>query len=230
MDVAHHSLSNSKFDGDLLRGLVMRIATWNVNSMKARLHHVLEYCKAGHTDIILAQELKLTDENFPVDAFREIGWQVATHGQKTYNGVAILSPHEISDVICGLDGEPEDDMHDMHDESDVENLLCSWPDDTGDEQHKGNMCSSSQSRENHCRENDVGQVSMCKDIKPESGNPENINIFQALDGKIDRNVKNAMKRKNNQKCHLFHCFTVLSCDKLSRVIVNSRTLRLRGGI
>ncbi len=88
----------------------MRIATWNVNSMKARLHHVLEYCKAGHTDIILAQELKLTDENFPVDAFREIGWQVATHGQKTYNGVAILSPHEISDVICGLDGEPEDEQ------------------------------------------------------------------------------------------------------------------------
>lgn len=88
----------------------MRIATWNVNSMKARLHHVLEYCKAGHTDIILAQELKLTDENFPVDAFREIGWQVATHGQKTYNGVAILSPHEISDIMCGLDGEPEDEQ------------------------------------------------------------------------------------------------------------------------
>lgn len=88
----------------------MRIATWNVNSMKARLHHVLKYCKAGHTDIILAQELKLTDENFPVDAFREIGWQVATHGQKTYNGVAILSPHEISDIMCGLDGEPEDEQ------------------------------------------------------------------------------------------------------------------------
>lgn len=88
----------------------MRIATWNVNSMKARLHHVLEYCKAGHTDIILAQELKLTDENFPVDAFREIGWQMATHGQKTYNGVAILSPHEISDIMCGLDGEPEDEQ------------------------------------------------------------------------------------------------------------------------
>ena len=88
----------------------MRIATWNVNSMKARLHHVLEYCKAGHTDIVLAQELKLTDENFPIDAFKDIGWNVATHGQKTYNGVAILTPHEISDVTRGLAGEPEDEQ------------------------------------------------------------------------------------------------------------------------
>ena len=88
----------------------MRIATWNVNSMKARLHHVLDYCKAGHTDILLAQELKLTDENFPVSAFTEIGWHVATHGQKTYNGVAILSPHKIEDVSRGLAGEPEDEQ------------------------------------------------------------------------------------------------------------------------
>ena len=88
----------------------MRIATWNVNSMKARLHHVLDYCKAGHTDVILAQELKLTDENFPKDAFAEIGWNVETHGQKTYNGVAILSPHPITDVARGLDGEPEDEQ------------------------------------------------------------------------------------------------------------------------
>ena len=88
----------------------MRIATWNVNSMKARLHHVLDYCKGGHTDVILAQELKLTDENFPVDAFAEIGWNVATHGQKTYNGVAILSPHEITDITRGLEGEEEDDQ------------------------------------------------------------------------------------------------------------------------
>ena len=88
----------------------MRIASWNVNSMKARLHHVLDYCKAGHTDVILAQELKLTDENFPVEAFQEIGWNVATHGQKTYNGVAILSPHEIENVEIGLQGDDEDEQ------------------------------------------------------------------------------------------------------------------------
>ena len=77
----------------------MRIASWNVNSMKARLSHVLDYCKAGHTDVILAQELKLTDDNFPIDAFKEIGWNVATHGQKTYNGVAILSKITISKIL-----------------------------------------------------------------------------------------------------------------------------------
>jgi len=88
----------------------MRIASWNVNSMKARLHHVLDYCKAGHTDVILAQELKLTDENFPVDAFRDIGWNVATHGQKTYNGVAILSPHPIENIQIGLAGDDEDEQ------------------------------------------------------------------------------------------------------------------------
>jgi len=88
----------------------MRIASWNVNSMKARLGHVIDYCKAGHTDIILAQELKMTDENFPYDAFAEIGWNVAVHGQKTYNGVAILSPHPIENVENRLAGDDEDEQ------------------------------------------------------------------------------------------------------------------------
>ena len=88
----------------------MRIASWNVNSMKARLHHVIDYCKAGHTDIILAQELKMTDDNFPYDAFKDIGWNVAVHGQKTYNGVAILSPHPIDNIERGLPGNDEDEQ------------------------------------------------------------------------------------------------------------------------
>ncbi len=88
----------------------MRIASWNVNSMKARLGHVTDYCKAGHTDIILCQELKMTDENFPYDAFKEIGWNVAVHGQKTYNGVAILSPHPIENVEIGLPGDDSDEQ------------------------------------------------------------------------------------------------------------------------
>ena len=88
----------------------MRIASWNVNSMKARLGHVIDYCKTGHTDIILAQELKMTDENFPYDAFAEIGWNVAVHGQKTYNGVAILSPHPIENVENRLAGDDEDEQ------------------------------------------------------------------------------------------------------------------------
>lgn len=78
--------------------------------MKARLDHVIAYCKAGHTDVILAQELKMTDENFPYDAFAEIGWNVAVNGQKTYNGVAILSPHEIENVQKGLAGDEDDEQ------------------------------------------------------------------------------------------------------------------------
>ncbi|MEK9532189.1 MAG: endonuclease/exonuclease/phosphatase family protein, partial [Alphaproteobacteria bacterium] len=66
----------------------MRIASWNVNSIKARLEHVLAYCKADKTDVLLLQELKTTDDNFPRLSFEDIGWQLATHGQKTYNGVA----------------------------------------------------------------------------------------------------------------------------------------------
>ncbi len=69
----------------------MRVASWNVNSLKARLEHVLEYCRAGHTDCLMLQELKLSDENFPHQAFTDIGWNSVCHGQKTYNGVALLS-------------------------------------------------------------------------------------------------------------------------------------------
>ena len=79
----------------------MRITCWNVNSLKARLGHVLDYCRSGQTDCLLLQELKLTDEAFPHDEFAAIGWNSACHGQKTYNGVAILSPHDINDVTKG---------------------------------------------------------------------------------------------------------------------------------
>ena len=69
----------------------MRIASWNVNSMKARIEHVLSFLGTDMCDVLLAQELKLTDENFPTDSFTKNGWHVETHGQKTYNGVAIIS-------------------------------------------------------------------------------------------------------------------------------------------
>ena len=80
----------------------MRIASWNVNSLKARLPIVLDWCRAGSADILLLQELKLTDEAMPVEAFGEIGWHCLSHGQKTYNGVAILSKYPIREVQRGL--------------------------------------------------------------------------------------------------------------------------------
>ena len=90
----------------------MRITCWNVNSLKARLGHVLDYCRSGQTDCLLLQELKLTDEAFPHDEFSAIGWNAAAHGQKTYNGVAILSRHDIIDVAKGLPYLTEDDKAD----------------------------------------------------------------------------------------------------------------------
>ena len=75
----------------LLRSDPVTIATWNVNSIKVRAEAVLEWLKQGQCDILLMQELKSIDENFPLDAFHEAGFEVHVHGQKTYNGVAIAS-------------------------------------------------------------------------------------------------------------------------------------------
>ena len=90
----------------------MRITCWNVNSLKARLGHVLDYCRSGQTDCLLLQELKLADEAFPHDEFTDIGWNSACHGQKTYNGVAILSRHDIIDIAKGLPCLTENDKTD----------------------------------------------------------------------------------------------------------------------
>ncbi|MGM0552345.1 MAG: exodeoxyribonuclease III [Pseudomonadota bacterium] len=75
----------------------MKIASWNVNSLKVRLPQVLDWLASSRTDILALQETKLSDENFPVEAFNAAGYQVVYSGQKTYNGVAILAriePHE----------------------------------------------------------------------------------------------------------------------------------------
>ncbi len=82
----------------------MKIATWNVNSLKVRLPHVLDWLTAAEPDVLCLQETKLTDENFPVDAIRAAGYHVVYSGQKTYNGVAIISKTEASDVITDIPG------------------------------------------------------------------------------------------------------------------------------
>jgi len=88
----------------------MKIATWNVNSLKARLGHVLDYLREESPDVLLLQELKCTDENFPEMEIGDAGYNTAVHGQKTYNGVAILSKHPIEDVMRGLPGNEDDDQ------------------------------------------------------------------------------------------------------------------------
>ena len=89
---------------------MMRITSWNVNSAKARQEHILDYLKAGSTDVLLIQETKTQDVNFPADLYADIGWNVAFHGQKSYNGVAIASRHAIDDVVSGLPGDDEDEQ------------------------------------------------------------------------------------------------------------------------
>lgn len=80
----------------------MKISTWNVNSLKVRLEHVLQWLEQQDPDVLCLQETKTVDENFPADAFREAGYQVRFAGQKTYNGVATVSRTEPLDVVTGF--------------------------------------------------------------------------------------------------------------------------------
>ncbi len=86
----------------------MRIATWNVNSIKQRLDHLATFVKSADPDIVCLQELKCVDEAFPRSEVEALGYNVATHGQKAYNGVAILSRLPMTKVVRNLpDDEPE---------------------------------------------------------------------------------------------------------------------------
>ncbi len=86
------------------------IATFNVNSIKARLPNVLAWLDAARPDIALLQELKCVDEAFPTMEIEERGYNLALHGQKTYNGVAILSKFPLEDVTRGLPGDATDEQ------------------------------------------------------------------------------------------------------------------------
>ena len=88
----------------------MRIASWNVNSAKARQDHILDYLKAGSADVLLIQETKTQDINFPVDLYQDAGWNVVFHGQKSYNGVAIAARQPLTDVMSCLPGDAEDEQ------------------------------------------------------------------------------------------------------------------------
>lgn len=86
----------------------LSIVTWNVNSIKSRLHVLLPWLKETAPDIVLLQETKTVDENFPRMEIEELGYNLALSGQKTYNGVAILSKFPLDDVRIGLPGEDSD--------------------------------------------------------------------------------------------------------------------------
>ena len=80
----------------------VRIATWNVNSLNVRLQHVLDWLATANVDALCLQELKLTAEKYPFEALREAGYESAVNGQKTYNGVAIVSRLPMQDVLADI--------------------------------------------------------------------------------------------------------------------------------
>ncbi len=84
------------------------VATWNVNSIKARHDRVLNWLQNVSPDVVCLQELKVTDEAFPTDAIEALGYTTAVFGQKTWNGVAILSRHEITQVQRGMSDDVDD--------------------------------------------------------------------------------------------------------------------------
>jgi exodeoxyribonuclease III len=85
----------------------MRIATWNVNSLKMRLPRVLEWLELAHPDVLLMQETKLADDAAPVLPFQLAGYDLAHHGEGRWNGVAIASRVGLDDVEAGLDPRPD---------------------------------------------------------------------------------------------------------------------------
>ena len=88
----------------------MKVVSWNLNSIRARLEHVQNWLAENKPDILCLQETKVRDEEFPRDVFEAMGLNVYTHGQAAYNGVAFITPHTLDDVQKGF---PEGDMNDQ---------------------------------------------------------------------------------------------------------------------
>ena len=86
----------------------MKFVTFNINGIKARIDTLVAWLEEARPDVVCLQEIKSVDEGFPAAAIERLGYHVATHGQKGFNGVAILSKHRLEDVTRGLPGDPED--------------------------------------------------------------------------------------------------------------------------
>ena len=85
----------------------MRIATWNINGLRARIDFIRTWLEAREPDVVGLQELKITDEEFPFEMFHELGYDVVTHGQKGWNGVAILTRSQAETEQVGLPGQED---------------------------------------------------------------------------------------------------------------------------
>ncbi|MBB05848.1 MAG: exodeoxyribonuclease III, partial [Pseudooceanicola sp.] len=88
----------------------MRIATFNINGIKARIEALTVWLEEAGPEVVVLQEIKSVDEGFPREAIEDLGYRVETHGQKSFNGVAILSKLPLEDVVRGLPGDESDDQ------------------------------------------------------------------------------------------------------------------------
>lgn len=88
----------------------MKIATFNINGIKARIEALPRWLSAANPDVVCLQEIKSVDEGFPRELFEDMGYRVETHGQKSFNGVAILSKLPLEDVTRGLPGDEADEQ------------------------------------------------------------------------------------------------------------------------
>ena len=88
----------------------MKIATFNINGVRARAEALADWIDEAQPDVALLQEIKIVDEGFPREAFEDRGYAVETHGQKGFNGVAILSKLPLEDVTRGLPGDEQDEQ------------------------------------------------------------------------------------------------------------------------
>jgi exodeoxyribonuclease III len=88
----------------------MRVATWNVNSVKAHMEAITRWLGEAKPDVVCLQEIKCEDQNFPTAIFEELGYNAAVFGQKTYNGVAILSKFPLENIVRGLPGDTSDEQ------------------------------------------------------------------------------------------------------------------------
>ncbi|PHO02568.1 exodeoxyribonuclease III [Rhodobacteraceae bacterium 4F10] len=88
----------------------MKVATFNINGIKARIQALPQWLDEAEADVVLLQEIKSVDDSFPREIFEERGYQVETHGQKSFNGVAILSKLPLEDITRGLPGDDSDEQ------------------------------------------------------------------------------------------------------------------------
>ena len=88
----------------------MKIATFNINGIKARINTLTAWLETAQPDVVLLQEIKSVDDAFPRTHFEDLGYSVETHGQKSFNGVAILSKLPLEDIRRGLPGDPDDEQ------------------------------------------------------------------------------------------------------------------------